>query len=177
MAVGSDPARCPTPFFSHSDSQEFSRPASSLQRGRNERTGRRAALLRPGGHSVLHHTFPFGVSASRDPETKADIPPRGSAEGEGVSARWPGSHLYPRWKAGSGRFASRSSMSLSVKWERKRVVLRSERDQGAQPEQDEALATRWLLVLNATMAAVWAAKGKEGGRGVQPGTGWWWWWW
>lgn len=62
-------ALCPVPYprVSSPDPQWHSRPGSSLHRGKDEESGKRAALLRPGArpgvHSALRRTFPFGVGA------------------------------------------------------------------------------------------------------------------
>lgn len=69
-AAGSDPAQC----HIHSGSYLAS-PGSSLQRGRNGREEGEPLCsghgVRPGPH-LVHHTFPFGVSASWASGDKAD---------------------------------------------------------------------------------------------------------
>lgn len=85
--VGSDPPRCPIHSVSYSDSQGDSRARfqpSEREKGKERKVSRPAqARGESRVHSVLPHTFPFGVSASWASGDKADTPPRASTEGGG----------------------------------------------------------------------------------------------
>lgn len=120
---------CPVPYLrlGSSEPRGDGWPGSSRHRERNRGGRRRAALLGPGVHSVLGRTFPFGVSAGRASADTAEAPPRGWTEVEGAplgarnpSSAFAGERVKP--------LTCRSSVSLSVKWVKKEVVLRSKGD-------------------------------------------------
>lgn len=133
IAGSSGPAQRPIPASAPLTLKRTTGQLPAFTKGNGGR-GRRAGLLRsgarPGAHSAPRHTFPFGVSAGWAAGDNAEAPPWGRAEGEGGSAGWPECPFRPGWSAGASRFTSGSSVSLSVKWDKKGVVLRSKGNEG-----------------------------------------------